>query len=112
MTLLVQGIVGKLEFVERYRLVHPVLASGRRLWMNKHSSKHMGLCLPTGLPPAAIPFVSVIVHGGDVHDQDVLLAGIQTCNPVSAVWEHAPPLLCQNHLCVAMVEFIPHTVIV
>lgn len=110
-TLLVQGIVGKFKFVEGHWLMHPELASGRGFWMNKHSPQNMWFCPPTGLPPTAIPFVSVIVHGGYVHDQDVLLTGIQPCNPVSTIRKHSPALLCQDHLCVAVVEFVPHAVV-
>jgi hypothetical protein len=94
---LVRDVVSQLELVKRYDFLHPLLASGRAVWMNVHALRHLwvGLAgnyppavkrkkdwllepghfdhihLPSYLPVPVMKLVSVVICGDDVEEQDV-----------------------------------------
>ena len=72
MSVLVQIVVGQFELVEGDHLFHPDGAGGRRVRVDVEPTGHVGLGLARHHPLRVVVLVAGVVHGHDVHQQDVL----------------------------------------
>ena len=76
-SVLVEVVVGELEFVEGQRLFHPVRAAGRRVRVDVESPGHVRLGLAGRHPLRVVILVAAVVERDHVHQQDVLGARVQ-----------------------------------
>ena len=76
-SVLIRRVVGEFELVESHRLGHPLVSGGRALWVDVHPSGHLRVGLARHRPPRVVELVAPVVRRHDVHQEDVLGAGIQ-----------------------------------
>ena len=69
MALLVQLVVGELQFVEVDDDGGPVCPEGRGVWVDVEAGG--GTFLLEAAHPAGIVLVAILVHGSHVHEEDV-----------------------------------------
>jgi len=74
----VGDVVGELQFVERDRLAHPLLAGRRGVRMDVHALRHLRVGLSSDHPARVVELVAAVVDGNDVHQHDVLGSLVQS----------------------------------
>lgn len=62
-------------------------------------------------PFRVAPAVLVLICWNYGQDQSVHARRLQARQAIAAIWEHASPLLGENHLSCAAVELLPHAII-
>ncbi len=79
MPIIIELIVGELELVEGHDLFHPGGAFRRRIRMDVYSRRRIRVRLARHHPAARVEGVAVplVVHRDKVHDQHVVLHGVQ-----------------------------------
>jgi len=91
MSLLVDDVVGKLEFVERQRSTHPVLSGGWRVRVNVDlPANHWSIGLAGHDPPAVLVLVPTAVDRNDVDHDDVVDVGAEAAHFQLQRREHPP----------------------
>ena len=94
MSLLIQVVVGELEFVEGTWLLHPVGARGRGIRVDVESSRHMGFCLASDHPLRVMVLVAAVINWHNVNQQDVLGMGVQAFKGALEDGKHPPKIRC------------------
>ena len=77
MSILIQIIVGQLDFLEGDVVLHPLCPGGGGLRVNVEPAGHLWLRLPRHLPLGASPFVAGVVGEAKVQKNHILLPRIQ-----------------------------------
>ena len=92
MSVIIHLMVGQLQLVETNNLLHPVCASGRRIWVNMDPGRRGRVCLPGHDPVGGVEGITValVVHGGEVHHQHVVLQGVHPVQADLVGREHPP----------------------
>ena len=88
--MLIRNIIGEFEFMESDGLAHPLLPFGRAVWVDVHALWHLRVGLPGHRPVGVVELVAAVVHGDDVHQQDVLGCFIEPLHPHFERREHPP----------------------
>jgi len=86
----VRNVVGELQFVERDRFAHPLLAGRRRVRMDVHPLRHLRIGFSGNQPTGVLELVAAVVDGSDVHRQDVLASTLQAAH-LHLEWRKHPP---------------------
>lgn len=77
-SVLIQIIVSEFKFVERHRLLHPMGPGSRRIRMYVESSGHVRFCFSGHYPFRVVVFVTAIVNGDYVDEENIFWVWIQT----------------------------------
>ena len=96
--MLVGDVVGDFEFVERRHLRHPLLPGGRRVGMDVHSLRHLGIGFSRHHPSGVVEFVPAVVDGHHVHEKNVLGALVQTGNLDLEGRKHPPVTMTDTEM--------------
>ena len=83
-------VVGELQFMERDRFAHPLLAGRRRVRVDVHALGHLGVGLASHEPRGILELVATVVDGSDVHRQDVLASTFQAAHFHLERRKHSP----------------------
>ena len=84
----VWDVVGQLQLVERHHLLHPLLPGGWRVRVDVQPLRHLGVRLARHHPLAVVELVATVVHGDDVHQEDVFGLLVQPRYFDLERWEH------------------------
>lgn len=86
----VRDVVGQFEFVEGYRLGHPLLARGRAVRVDVHPFGHLRVGFARHHPAGVVELVAAVVRRHDVHEQDVFGFFIQAVDAHFEGRKHPP----------------------
>ena len=90
MSVLVQVVVGQLELVEGDHLLHPDCPGGRRVGVDVEPAGHVGFCFTGHHPFRVVVLVAGVVHGYNVHEENVLGILLQPRDAATKGREHPP----------------------
>ena len=109
MAILIQLIVGELQLVKGDDLLHPLSTLGRGVRVDMDPWRTVGVCLARHHPAARVEGVPValVIHGHKVHDQHVVLHGVQAKESHLEGGEHPPARLGHYHLRPQLIELLP-----
>ena len=109
MSVIVQLVVGKLELVEADHLLHPLGALGGGVGVHVDAGRRVGVRLPRHHPARGVEGVPIplVITGHEVHDEHVVLHGIEAVEPHLEGGEHPAAGLCHDHLRAQLVELPP-----
>jgi len=91
----VGDVIGQLELVERDDLAHPLFTRQRRVRVDIHALRHLGIGLAGHHPSRVVELVAAVVDGDDVDQHDVLGAFVEARNFNFERRKHAPAK-CHN----------------
>ena len=109
MSVIVQLVIGELELVEGHNLLHPLSSFSRRVWMNMYPGRRIRIRFPRHHPARGVEGVSVpfIVTRDKVHDEHVVLHGVEAEQPHLIGREHSAAGFCHDHFRSQFVKLLP-----
>lgn len=104
---LVRDVVGQFQFVEGNDFLHPLLARCWTVGMNVHSLGHFGIGFAGHHPTTVVEFVSVVVCGHNVQQQNVLGFRIESRHAEFHLRKHLPARFGDDHFGAQSVKLFP-----
>ena len=72
MSVLIEGVVGQLDFLKGDVVLHPLSSGRRRIWMDEESRRHLRFRLSGNRPLLSGELVPAVVGQDEVHQDEVL----------------------------------------
>lgn len=104
---LVRDVIGQFQLMEGDHFLHPLFPRAWGVGVDIHSFGHFWVGFSCHHPAAVVKFVSTVINGDDVHQQNIFCSFVQSGNSDFEWGKHASSRFGDDHFGADFVELVP-----